>query len=153
MATIYRPTTIRYLDKNGRQVPKGTLGAKRKRVRSKTWRAKYGDVDGAEKTVSLGTEDRQEAQERLADLTLKLKQRQSDPYAEHQDMALSEHLDGYRKHLESKNSSDKHIAKSATYLRRIIVDCGFKLLPDFDANTVARIFATDASRFQPRKSV
>ena len=137
MATIYRPVTTRYLDKDGHQVPKGTPGASQKRVRSKTWRARYRDFSGKSKTASLGTEDRQEAQERLAELALKQKQRESDPYAEHRDTPLSEHLEDYRNHLESKNSSDKHIAKSVTYAGRIIDDCEFKSLPEFNANTVA----------------
>jgi integrase len=137
MANIYRPLTIRYLDKDGRQVPKNTLGARQKRIRLKTWRARYRDASGEPRTASLRTEDRQEAQERLADLTLKLKQRESDPYAEHRDKPLSEHLEDYQMHLESKNSSNKHIAKSVAYIGRIIVDCDFKSLPDFDANTAA----------------
>jgi integrase len=132
MANIYRPVTIRYLDKDGRQVPKNTPGAKRKRVRSKTWRARFED----ESTVSLGTQDRQEAQERLAELALKQKQRESDPYAEHRDRPLNEHLEDYRKYLESKNSSDKHVAKSVAYISRIIADCEFTSLSDFDANAV-----------------
>jgi hypothetical protein len=66
MATIYRPVTTRYLDKDGHQVPKGTTGASQKRIRSKTWRARYRDSAGKYKTASLGTEDRQEAQDRLA---------------------------------------------------------------------------------------
>jgi len=142
MATIYRPVTIRYLDKDGRQVAKNTPGARQKRVRSRTWRARYDDASGERKTASLGTEDRQEAQERLAELLLKQKQRESDPYAEHCNKPLSEHLEDYRKYLESKNSSDKHIAKSVAYIRRIIVDCAFNSLADLDANTVAAYLHT-----------
>ena len=137
MASIYRPTSIRYLDADGKQVPKSTPGATRKRVRSKTWRARFTDANGNDKTESLGTQDRQEAQERLAELLQRVKQRQADPYAEHREKPLSEHLADYTRHLEAKNSSQKHVAKVASYVGRVLEDCGFVTLADFDPNKLA----------------
>ena len=53
MASLYRPTVIRYIDLQGRQVPKGTPGAKRTREKSKTFRGRYRGADGKPRTVSL----------------------------------------------------------------------------------------------------
>ena len=51
MASLFRPTVIRYVDKAGKRVAKDALGAKRVRVKSKTWRGRYTDAKG--KTVSV----------------------------------------------------------------------------------------------------
>jgi site-specific recombinase XerD len=136
MATIYRPVTIRYLDKDGKQVLKNTPGACQKRVRSKTWRARYRDSVGKHKTASLRTEDRQEAQERLAELLQKLKQRESDPFAEHRETLLSKHLDDFKAHLIAKANTDRYARLTTNRVQRVLDGCRFKLLTELKTGPV-----------------
>ena len=144
MATLFRPTTVRYVDQNGSRrdsdgnlITKNTPGARAKRERSKVWRIKYKDAAGKVRTASLGTEDREEAQERLSDFLRRLKRNESDRFAEHRERSLSEHLVDFRRHLESKNSSAKHIDKVLPYVTRVFEACGFQIVTDLDANRVA----------------
>lgn len=137
MQTIYRPKVIRYVDSTGKRVTAGTPGARRKDQQSKTWRAKYTDVDGRIKTVSLRTEDQREAQERLGDLLRRMREREGDPFAEHREKPLRDHVADFLRHLEAKNSSPKHVDKVGSYLARVLDWCGFVVVSDLDANAVA----------------
>ena len=136
MATIYRPVTTRYLGKDDRQVSKDTPGARQKRVRSKTWRARYRDSTGKHKTASLGTEDRQEAQERLLELLQKFKQRESDPFTEHREKPLNEHLEDFQTHLIGKANTDRYAKLTVNRVQRVLDECRFKLLPDLKTGPV-----------------
>ena len=137
MASIYRPTSIRYLDAHGRQVPKNTPGATRKRVRSKTWRARFTDANGNDKTESLGTQDRQEAQERLAELLQRVKQRQADPYAEHREKPLSEHLADFSAYLAAKDNTDRYVRLTVNRVKQVTDACRFRSVTDLDTGRAA----------------
>ena len=136
--------TVRYVDSDGNRrdvdgnpITKNTPGARPKRSRSKTWRVGYKDAAGKSQSATLKTTDRNEAQERLAEFLKRQKQRESDPYAVHCETPLSEHLDDFRRFLEAKNSSAKHVDKTTSYVARAFDWCGFKLIKDLDANAVA----------------
>jgi integrase len=144
MAKLYRPVTVRYVDSHGNRrdadgnpITKNTPGARPKRNRSKTWRVGYTDAAGKQKSATLGTTDRGEAQERLAEFLKRQKQRESDPCAVHCETPLNEHLDDFRRFLEAKNSSAKHVDKTTSYVARAFDWCGFKFLKDLDPNAVA----------------
>ena len=137
MASIYRPTSIRYLDADGKQVPKGTPGAIRKRVRSKTWRARYTDASGNDKTASLKTQDRQEAQERLAELLQRVKQHQADPFAEHREKPLSEHLADFSAYLAAKDNTDRYIRLTVNRVTQATHACRFRSVTELDSGRAA----------------
>ena len=46
MARLFKPTIVRYIDSEGRRCKKGDPGARKKKVKSKTWRGKYRDAEG-----------------------------------------------------------------------------------------------------------
>jgi integrase len=143
MASLYRPMSVRYVvngsrrDAEGKPVTKDTPGACQKRERSRIWRVKYKDEAGKDRSASLRTEDRDEAQERLADFLRKQKRGESDPYAAHLETPLSEHLDDFRRYLEAKNSSSKHVDKTVSYVSRVFKSCRFNFIKNLDANSVA----------------
>ncbi len=147
MPSIYRAVVIRYLDCEGNRVPKGTPDAKRVRERSRNWRIRYKDDQDRVRTASLDTEDRGEAQERLADFMRALRDRRSDPFAEHRERPLSEHLTDFSRHLETRNSSQKHLDKTISYVTRILDECRFEYSDDLDPNAVAEYLH---ERSQPR---
>ena len=53
MSGTYRPTIIRFYDSQGRQVCKGTPGAKRVREKSKTYWGRVADASGNVRPVVL----------------------------------------------------------------------------------------------------
>ncbi len=67
MANVFKKSITRYLDADGRQVPKGTPGARKVREKSAKW---YGRVPGAAKPVPLCA-NRSAAQIMLNDLVRK----------------------------------------------------------------------------------
>jgi integrase len=138
MARIYRPVTIRYVDSEGKRVTRGAPGARRKKQRSNTYRADWTcSRTGKKRSESLSTDDRDEAQEKLSDLLKRERANISDPYAKHRDTPLVEHLNGYQNDLEARNKSEKYISKQTSYITKIIDDCGFRFIADFDASKVA----------------
>ena len=94
MASLYRPTVIRYIDSQGRQVPKGTPGAKRVREKSKTFRGRYRGADGKPRTASL-CDDQDAAETMLSELVKRAKREAAgdiDPFEDHRKRPLAEHL-------------------------------------------------------------
>jgi len=149
---IYLPVSTRYLDSTGRQVSKDTPGARKRQVRGKTYRARYVDANGRTQTSSLGTADRDTAQMEFAKLIERLKLNSLDPYAEHRERPVGEHLADYVRSLERKNKSEKHLAKVSGYVGRIIQECGFRTIADFDAEHVAE-YLHDRRQLQPVSQV
>ena len=103
MASLYRPTVIRYVNAQGRQVEKGTPGARRIREKSKTWRGRYRAADGKPRTVSL-CDDQDAAETMLNELSNRAKREARgdiDPFEFHRERPLTEHLADFRAFLES----------------------------------------------------
>tara|TARA_R110002072_G_scaffold179059_1_gene334985 strand:- start:309 stop:2003 length:1695 start_codon:yes stop_codon:yes gene_type:complete len=148
MARIYRPVSIRYVDSDGKRVTRETPGARRKKQRSKTYRAEWTcSRTGKKRSESLSTDDKDDAQEKLAGILKRERANVSDPYAKHRDTPLVEHLNDYQTGLEARNKSEKYISKQTSYIKKIIDECGFSLISDFDASKV------EAYLLQRRKPV
>ncbi len=139
MASTYRPTVIRFLDSQGRQVRKGTPGARRVRQKSKTIWGRYRDGEGEVQTVSLDS-DQETAESMLADLVKRARRERSgdaDPYESSRLKPLSEHIDEFEQHLRSKGSSAHHVFKTTSYVRRTANACGWKRLKDIKSADLA----------------
>ncbi|MBC7818468.1 MAG: hypothetical protein IAG10_16400, partial [Planctomycetaceae bacterium] len=139
MASIYQPTIIRYLDKQGRQVRKGTPGSRRVRQKSKTFWGRYRDGEGEVQTVPLDA-DRETAESMLADLVKRARRERSgdaDPYESSRLKPLSEHIDDFEQHLRSKGSSAHHVYKTTSYVLRTATACGWKRLKDIESSGLA----------------
>ncbi len=139
MASLFRPTVIRYTDKAGNRVSKDTPGAKKVREKSKTWRAKYTDAQGHPQSVSL-FDDKDASKARLAAILHQVREEQAgivrpvDPYEAHQARPLSEHVADWEKTLRSRERAEKHVFKLISYLSRVADACGWKTLADVSAD-------------------
>ena len=161
--TIFRPTIIRYVDKDGRRVRKDTPGAKRVRQKSKTWRAKYTDAAGQVTTCSL-FDDRETSEAKLAGILQREREyragiRRHDPFEVHRTTPLvcakcstgagcaaaagkpsgceANHLDGFRGHLEAKAGTAKHVSQTVNRIREVFENCHFAVLDDLDGGRLA----------------
>lgn len=132
--TIYLPVVIRYKDATGGRVTKGTPGAKRVREKTKIWRAKFTDRTGRPKTRSLGTTDKGDAQILLAGILDREQRGVTDPYADHRDRPLSEHVEDFTRQLESRDNSPKYVGLTTSRVLSIIEGGRFDLIADLNAN-------------------
>lgn len=162
MATLYRPTITRFVDKNGNRVPKGTPGAKRIREKSQTWRARYKDASGKVRTVSL-LDDKDLSEAKLAAILQRVREekagiRKFDPFEEHRETPLfcpkcsgegcvndkgrsiacaTNHLDAFQDHLSAKGGTERHVVQTLRRIRHAFTSCGFKSLLDLDGGKVS----------------
>lgn len=118
----------------------------RVRVQSPSY---YGTVDG--KPIKLFT-DAVASQQRLAELIRKSERKESgvaDPFEEHRRRPICEHLDDYRRSLDSLNNCAEHIAQTTARITAIICGCKFERIADLDSEKVAE-FLHDLRRNPPR---
>jgi len=137
MSSVFRPW-VTYHVKDGHRVKAGTPGARKKRVRCKTWYGQYRDADGTRKRVPLGP-DKSAAQTLLTDLVRKSARRQAgmvDPYEEAAKKPLGEHLAAYSRFLESKARDDKYLTQIIQRIERVAAACKFRRLADIQAGPV-----------------
>lgn len=138
MSSLYRPTVIRYLDSQGRQVRKGVPGARRVRQKSKTIWGRY-TVNGEIKRVSL-SDDMETAVVKLAELKHKAQRvarGDIDPFEDHRSRPLTEHLLDFRTFLESKDNTAEHVALTVNRVSAAFDGCRFGRLADLNAGRVA----------------
>src|SRR5262249_19883247 len=122
MASLVRPWILRYIDSKGRQVHKGTPGARKKKVRTTKWYGQFVDADGKRQRVPLST-DKVSALQMLADLE-RIEERKKvgviDRYAEHRSAPIETHLADYETHLRNKGVSRKHLSETMRRLRAVV---------------------------------
>ncbi len=138
MASLYRPTITRFLDSKGRQVPKGTTGARRVRQKAKTIWGRY-NANGVIKRVSL-SDDRDLAETMLGELVKRAKREAAgdiDPFEDHRKRPLAEHLNDFEAALIAKAVTDHQSNQVVARCRKIIAGCGFKKLTDLSPSAVA----------------
>jgi len=139
MAGTYRPTIIRYYDSQGRQVRKGTPGARRVREKSKTFWGRVPDANGKLRPVAL-CDDADAAEDMLAAMKQRAKRiarGDIDPFEEHRKRPLAEHLEQFQSALLAKGATLKQAQQVFSRCQKIIDACGFKRLADLWPSTVA----------------
>ena len=139
MAGIYRPTIIRYYDSQGRQVRKGTPGARRVREKSKTYWGRVADASGKVRPVAL-CDDADTAESMLAEMKQRAKRiarGDIDPFEDHRKQPLTSHLDDFEAALLAKEATAKQAQQVASRCRKIIDGCRFKMLADLSPSAVA----------------
>ena len=146
-----KPRRYIYLDAQGRLVSKGTPDAIRQRVSKETpgairekkravkYYGRYIGADGLEQRDPLDknkdlahdmlTERARAARREAAGL--------ADPFEQHRKRPLAEHLADFRRAMAAKDGSPKHVEMTYVRLQTIFDGCGFRKLPDLDANRVA----------------
>jgi integrase len=142
MAHLERLVIVRHLDADGKRVPKGTPGARRKVIRSKKWYAVYRDVSGRRRRKPMST-NKAAAQTMLGELLKTVELERSgvvDAYALHRKTSIEKHLIAFEKAGRLKGHSERHVVESMARLRRVLItECKLVLLADVQASEVADV--------------
>jgi integrase len=141
MARVFKKSITRYLDADGRQVPKGTPGARKVREKSAKW---YGRVPGSPRPVPLAT-NKVAAQQLLAEMTKKAELAKVgifDPFEEHRKRPLAEHLEDFRRELEARDNAPRYVEVLVARLTALLDGCGFRFTSDLSASRAMDWLAT-----------
>ena len=133
MASLFKPTYTKVDRKTGRKI----------RRKSRKWYGQFTDLDGKVHRVPLCT-DKAAANARLNELVRKAERRMvglADPFDEHRKRPLIEHLQDFRRSLEVKANTGKHVRQTFNRLRKLCTGCGFLSLNDFSASEAANWLA------------
>jgi integrase len=148
MASLLKPWVVRYLDAEGRQVPKGAPGARKVKERAAKWYGQYVDIDDKRRRVPLCT-DKAAARQMLARLEREVQLGRagvSDPYADHRKAPVAEHVAGYEVSLRNKGVSAKGLSEALRRLRAVLEGCGARALGDLRPESVERFLDALAAK-------
>jgi integrase len=133
MSRVFKKSITRYLDAEGRQVPKGTPGARRAKEKSAKW---YGRVPGAIRPIPL-CENKEAAKVMLNELvhraglaTVGL----ANPFEAHSKRRLSEHLADFRRELDARDNAPRYVQLVFSRLTALLDGCGFVFMADLSAS-------------------
>jgi integrase/recombinase XerD len=129
MASLFRPT---YLDKK--------TGKSRK---VKKWYGQYTDAEGKQRRVPL-SENKTAAQQMLNDLVRKAKLGKAgilDPFEEHRKRPLTEHLQDWKRVLESRNNTEDYITLKVGRVETLLELCKFRFISDISASRIEQTLA------------
>ncbi len=140
MPRVFKKSIVRYLNADGRQVPKQTPGARKVKEKSKKW---YGRVPGAADPVPLCL-NKSAAEILLNELVKKAEMAKAgvvDKFEPHRKRPLSEHLDDFRAVLQATNCGARYIRDTVAAVQRIIAGCGFVFIDDISLSAVQKYLA------------
>src|SRR5207248_9015416 len=146
MASLFRRRRVTYQlpggkhrTPDGKRVTKNTPGAVRVDLgRSDIYYGRYKTTHGFE-TVPLCA-DKTASKQMLAKLVTDAKLAEhglGDKFDEHRRRPLADHLEDYRRHLEAKGNTAKHVRLTVGRIREALDGCRFVTLADLDAAAVA----------------
>jgi integrase len=143
---LVKPIIVRYLDAAGRQVPKGTPGARQVREVAKKWYAVGvpGWPPGKRVPLARHKKTAEAFLDRLVKKAFAEKHGTATPaekYQEHNARPLAEHLDAYRRELASRGPSAKHVSQTCDRIKALIDGCGFRTIPDMESESVVEWLA------------
>ncbi len=119
---------------NGKRVPAGTPGAEKVTTETEKW---YAKIDG--KHVPLAT-DKDTSRRMLKKLCGDSALRSVglvDPYEEHRDKPIAQHVVDYKAIIENKGSTPKHVIETINRIDAIVEGCGLQLIGDIDHGKVS----------------
>ncbi len=126
--------------RHGKQVLRPlTADGTRYREESTKWYVQYKDAEGTWRRVP-GYTDKDATRQLAAELERKVERRQSglsDAFDDHRARRLSDHLADFRRHLEAKANSAKHVDQTCNRIDRVLRGCGFSCWPDISASLLA----------------
>lgn len=149
MGTLMKVWVVRYLDGQGRRVPRESPGARPVKETSTKWYGQFKDADGKRRRVPLCT-DKAAALQMLAALERGVARNKVglvDPYEKHHQAPIAEHVDGYAAHLRNtENVSPKHLKETMRRLRFVLEGCQASKLSDVRADAVELVLRRLAER-------
>ncbi len=138
MASLQKIIVTRYLDRQGKQVPKGTKGARKVKEESAKWYCCYREGK-RQVRIPLAT-DKAASQALMADL-LRQKERGRAglicPFKEHLDKPVADHVADYLAVVRSTTRSEQHQTEVARILGLFAKDSGAVTLRDVTADRVS----------------
>jgi hypothetical protein len=141
MARVFKKSITRYLDADGRQVSKGTPGARKVREKSRKW---YGRPPGAADPVPL-CENKSASEMMLNEMIRKAGLATvgiSDPYEQHRKRPLLEHLADFENSLLAKGVTPKQASQVSSRVRRVLAGCRFVFMGDLSASRAMEYLAS-----------
>jgi hypothetical protein len=140
LLNLLRIHVARYVNGDGRQVPKSTPGARKVKAKSRKWYGQYTDADGRRRRVPLTT-DKRAAQQLLAELERAFAHGRTgltDEFAEHRKAPIGDHVEAYKVSLRVKGVSAEYFKQIARMLAATLKACGFRTLADIRREAVER---------------
>ncbi|MHB1426380.1 MAG: hypothetical protein ACYC3I_24725 [Gemmataceae bacterium] len=110
---------------------------------SRKWYGSYVDVDGVERCVPLAT-DKTAAGQMLAELVRKAELGKAgivDPFAEHRQRPLSEHVADWQSALTASGATGKHVRQTVACAGRVLERCGAVFLADLSGSRIQSALA------------
>jgi integrase len=135
VAHLQKITIVRYVDGQGNRVPKGTPRAKKVKEKSDRWYAVWRE-NGKQVRTPLCV-DKTAAQAMLTDLLRKKERGEAgliDPYEQHKQKPLQEHVDSYLADLAEQGRTPKHVRNATNALARVLKLCKFNNLSDLNGD-------------------
>ena len=132
MAHLERPTIVRYVDTNGKSVPKGTPGATKVLAKSKKWYGVFRNVLGKRRRKPLA-KNKDAARAMLTEIVRKIELEKAgvvDRFQEHRKASVESHILDFEKSLRFKGTSEDQISQVAARVRRVMKEAKFVLLGD-----------------------
>lgn len=143
MATVKKVNITRYLDSDGRRVPKGTPGAKKIKEKTPIYYGRY-KKGGRWVRVPLYT-DKQASEIRLAEIIRAEERGEAglvNPMKEQTEGDIERHVTAYMDHLRAEGTNPKHLSERERLLRTVLTVCGIKTLADLTAEKVTTFVLT-----------
>jgi integrase len=150
MPSLYKPKIItyrlpdgKYRTPDGKRVTRDTPGAVRTVEPSKKWYGRYTDGAGRPHRVPL-SESKEIARRMLAKLAGDSQLAGVgivDPFAEHRQRPLLEHLEDYRRYLAAKGNTKDHVEKTFSRVKYLLEGCEFDSLDHLQASPVVEFLA------------
>jgi integrase len=129
MASLVRPFTVSYQDKQGRRVPKGTPGAKKVKKRASKWYGQYKDPQkGKYVRVPLFT-DKEASRVKLAEIVKSLARGEVglvDPYAGTKNLEAEKAKQDWLADLRQKGRDEGYIYQQGRLLAKVFKHCDVK---------------------------
>jgi integrase len=138
MGCLLKPWIVRHLDADGRQVRKGTPGARVARVRARKWYGQYVDLEGRRRRTPLCT-DKAAARQMLAQIEREValgKAGVVDPYREHRKAPIRDHVAAYESHMRNKGACRPYVKEHVRRLRLMLEHGKVRTLGELTADVV-----------------
>lgn len=142
MASLLKIWIVRYVDRDGHRVPKGTPGARKVKERSSVWYGQY-KVDGAYRREPLFS-DKEASRQRLADLVKGVERGEVglvNPHKESLEREIEGHINDYMTHIRTQGLNPKHLSERERLVRSVVAGCGFKRLGDLSADKITEFLS------------
>jgi hypothetical protein len=136
MAQPFKKQTVRYYTPEGTRCTPDTPGAVKRVEESRKYYGLVLQPDGKRKPVPL-CPDLAKSRQMLNKLLTDTAMRQhglADPYEEHKQGPLAEHLADFRRDLEARDNAPRYVSVVISRLEALLAGCRFVFIPDLNAS-------------------